>query len=583
VLASLVDELTFCADSNETKLTDFADYQQMPYYAIGKVFFSVGGSDYVCSASIGQPNNFVWTAGHCCYHSETKQFVEQFTFVPQYFAGTAPLGTYYAVAVHVPATYLMEDRVEVDYGIAIFEQALPAEFGSFSLIVDLDPANTTYIAYGYPAAAPFDGEYINQCESLGCIRDPNPSPETVGMDCNSTGGSSGGPWLVHNNTQIGGVVSYGITDQPGIQFSPYFDNETVGFYEEVLVQESQTPFPSPSVISPTPTAEPPTPTTGPTPTAGPPIPPPVSPPPPISPTSQPPAVPPSMPSPAKIIYIDWRAIDWNAPQNNVIQAVDAGYNIIILAFYLLDTPADIAQAWQGISQSDQQAAVNYAHSKGAQVMVAAGGSTVSPYSQISGSDYGQRVAQWALQNNLDGVDFDMENFDTGLVAPGLSASDTIQWLVDASNAARSVLGSDRLISHAPQAPYFGVIGGNQWAGSLGGYTGVYQMASSSIDFFNCQFYNQGSCYTSYDSLFIDSACSFAGTSVKQIADMGIPLSKIVVGKPVTSSDAGSGYVDADSLAAWVSQAGSDIGWSSGVMGWVWAGPETGAWINTIYS
>jgi chitinase len=286
--------------------------------------------------------------------------------------------------------------------------------------------------------------------------------------------------------------------------------------------------------------------------------------------------------PAKVIYVDWRGIDWAAPQNNVIQAVDAGFNIIILAFYLLDAPADMAQAWQGVAQSDQLAAIEYAHNSGALVMVSAGGATVSPYTQISGSDYGQRVAEWALQNNLDGVDFDMENFQAGLVAPGLSDADTIQWLVDASNAARSVLGPDRWISHAPQAPYFGAIGGTQWTGPLGGYSAVYQMAPDSIDFFNCQFYNQGSCYTSYESLFLDSACDFAGTSVSQIASMGIPLSKIVVGKPVTSADAGNGYVDAVTLAGWFSQASSDLGWSTGVMGWVWAGPETGDWINTIY-
>eukprot|EP01087_Luapelamoeba_hula_P009078 TRINITY_DN231_c1_g1_i1.p1 TRINITY_DN231_c1_g1~~TRINITY_DN231_c1_g1_i1.p1 ORF type:complete len:321 (+),score=53.23 TRINITY_DN231_c1_g1_i1:182-1144(+) len=294
-----------------------------------------------------------------------------------------------------------------------------------------------------------------------------------------------------------------------------------------------------------------------------------------------------LPVPAKVIYIDWRAINWNAPQNTVTQAVDGGYNVVIIAFYLLNGPTDMAQAWASVSKGNQQQAMNYAHSKGAKVMVSAGGSTESPYGQVSGYGYGQRVAQWAVDNNLDGVDFDMENLRPGFIAPGLSsAAATVQWLADASNGARSVLGNNRLISHAPQAPYFGRVGGgggNSWPGSSGGYTAVYQKATT-IDFFNCQFYNQGaSCYTSYQGLFVDSSsCSaFPGTALQQIAAYGVPKEKIVVGKPVTTADGGSGYVDPNTLAGFLRQA-RNTGWNAGVMGWEWAGTQTGQWIHTLY-
>ena len=84
------------------------------------------------------------------------------------------------------------------------------------------------------------------------------------------------------------------------------------------------------------------------------------------------------------------------------------------------------------------------------------------------------VANWAIDNYLDGVDFDLENFEPGFIVPGKSSQDTVSWVATLSNAARNILGDSRYITHAPQAPYFGAVGGNSWPGSTGGYTGVYE-------------------------------------------------------------------------------------------------------------
>lgn len=148
-------------------------------------------------------------------------------------------------------------------------------------------------------------------------------------------------------------------------------------------------------------------------------------------------------------------------------------------------------------------------------------------------------------------------------------------------------GSGAIITHAPQAPYFGPIGAtNAWVGASGGYTAVYQQAASYISFFNVQFYNQGaSCYIDYNGLFKSSAgCSgFASTSVNEIANAGVPLSKIVVGKPVTTADASNGWDGGSSLASFFSQAKSELGWNAGVMGWVWNdAPTCTSWIQAIY-
>ena len=81
------------------------------------------------------------------------------------------------------------------------------------------------------------------------------------------------------------------------------------------------------------------------------------------------------PSAIKTVYIDWRGVDWNDPTTNVKAMVDAGFNVIILAFYMTSGPVDVVQAWAGLSSTKRASSVAYAHSKGAIVLMAVGGST----------------------------------------------------------------------------------------------------------------------------------------------------------------------------------------------------------------
>jgi len=292
----------------------------------------------------------------------------------------------------------------------------------------------------------------------------------------------------------------------------------------------------------------------------------------------------TVPHPIKAIYIDYKGINWNAPEQTVLDALNAGWNVIILAFYLSSgTPADMAVAWQGVSAANKQATMNTIHQKGGIVLVSLGGSTDTPFSR-NAATVGQQVANWAKNNYLDGVDFDLENFDSGFRGGSLSASQTVDWVANVTNAARNVLGSGGVISHAPQAPYFGPVGTTStWAGSTGGYTGVYLKAPG-INFFNVQFYNQGaSCYVDYNGLFVKSCSNFPLTAVQEIASGGIPLSKIVVGKYILTSDASNGYIAPATLHTYFQTAQTNLGWNAGVMAWVWGDASTAAaWIRAVY-
>jgi len=283
--------------------------------------------------------------------------------------------------------------------------------------------------------------------------------------------------------------------------------------------------------------------------------------------------------PYKVIYVDWRNVNYNNPGQTILGAVDAGFNVVILAFYLTGGPTDMAQVWGGLDNASQASVMQQVHAKGAMVMVAQGGATDSPYS-ANPTDLGTRVAQWAIANHLDGVDFDLENLSPGFAAWGMSDAQTIQWFVEVTNASRAVLGSTRAISHAPQAPYFGPKGGNAWTGPTGGYTSIEQQTD--IDFYNVQFYNQGAqCYTDYAGTFQTSCSTFPSTSVGEIVAAGVPLHKIVLGKPVTGSDASNGYLEASAINAMIKTARTEMGWNAGIMGWQWGDPQTlSTWVQT---
>lgn len=92
------------------------------------------------------------------------------------------------------------------------------------------------------------------------------------------------------------------------------------------------------------------------------------------------------------------------------------------------------------------------------------------------------------------------------------------------------------------------------------------------------------CYVTFANLFqtSDSCPDFPGTSVVEIMSYGIPLSAVVVGKPMLPEDAGNGYITAAMLRSFLVQA-SAVGLSpAGVMIWEWSASTSPSWISTVY-
>ena len=82
----------------------------------------------------------------------------------------------------------------------------------------------SYKAYGYPAAAPFNGESLKSCSGTATNDPYNPQFNSQGIPCNMTGGSSGGPWFIGASSSgyQNSVNSYGYGSNSTKMYGPYW-------------------------------------------------------------------------------------------------------------------------------------------------------------------------------------------------------------------------------------------------------------------------------------------------------------------------------------------------------------------------
>lgn len=207
---------------------------ESPKKTVGKVFFTLGGSDYVCSGnSVSATNDsVVTTAGHCV-NEGPGDFATNFVFVPAYENGDAPYGKWEASDLATSTAWKNSGDINNDVGFAVMKangegKKLAEVVGSTG--IEFNAARgQNYTSYGYPAASPFDGESLYSCSGKAGPDDIQSGHTTQGITCDMTGGSSGGPWLLDNGNQ-NSINSYGYN---GVEkmFGPYYGDVAQQVYD----------------------------------------------------------------------------------------------------------------------------------------------------------------------------------------------------------------------------------------------------------------------------------------------------------------------------------------------------------------
>jgi hypothetical protein len=216
----------------------------LPYYTptaytAGKVFFTKGGLNYVCSGTIvnSEGKDTVWSAGHCVHGGQGGTWHTNWSFVPAYdddLANPRPYGTWYSAQLWTMTGWINSSDFSQDFGVSIMQTRngwhIVDYFGGQGLTVNRGK-NVFENSFGYPAEWPYDGGNLMRCWGTT-------SPEwdvwftwsqTVKISCDMTRGSSGGGWLYGYdgnwgylngvNSRIDRIVA------PTIMLSPYFDDD----------------------------------------------------------------------------------------------------------------------------------------------------------------------------------------------------------------------------------------------------------------------------------------------------------------------------------------------------------------------
>ncbi|KAJ6591490.1 glycoside hydrolase family 18 protein [Mycena vulgaris] len=248
----------------------------------------------------------------------------------------------------------------------------------------------------------------------------------------------------------------------------------------------------------------------------------------------------------------------------------AGFNVFALSFLLTEGAFDKAFEWTTLTDAQRAAVKSQYAAAGIKLVVSVFGSTDVPTSSgVNPVTMATTMAEWVIQYNLDGIDVDYEDFNAFDAGDGKAEA----WLISFTTQLRVLLPQGTyILTHAPVAPWFSP---SIWGG--GGYLKVHASVGNLIDWYNVQFYNQGVTeYTTCANLLTTSSNTWPKTALFQIAASGVPLSKLVIGKPATTGAASNGFMAAATLAGCLATAKSQ-GWNAGAM---YPGAAA-AWITTV--
>jgi V8-like Glu-specific endopeptidase len=248
--------------------------------AVGKVFFTLGGEDYVCSGTLvgGKHPDVVLTAAHCVAGGVTgdaadgvtggvtgvrggatggpgkggaTQWATNWMFVPGFADGLLPHGEYTARRFFVSKDWTGPAGGREQYDTAFVQvtaatvegvsgpwvsgtaQPPPGLPVTFAGRQDTAPLSRTYV-FGYPAELPYTGLYLSYCAgpagtSGGSVRTP----------CGMTAGDSGGPWLAGFSPRSGGgqvvaVSTYKVSGNLRVLYGAVLGPQARALYERAV-------------------------------------------------------------------------------------------------------------------------------------------------------------------------------------------------------------------------------------------------------------------------------------------------------------------------------------------------------------
>jgi V8-like Glu-specific endopeptidase len=231
----------------------------------GKVLFTMNSGDYICSGTLisdsANDRSIVISAGHCSYDAADGGFARNWTFYPEfdtnatYTCSQSRWGCWVATALAVHNGFAQAggfntQATTYDWSFAVLKNgglsnnlAETALGATMARTFTAPTVGSQTFNFGYPAAGKYHGYDLTYCSDQ-IFNDPLNQNLTFGVDCDMTGGSSGGPWLANFNTSTGAgtvdsVNSYGYNGQKK-EYGPKFNTNTSDTFNAALAASANT-------------------------------------------------------------------------------------------------------------------------------------------------------------------------------------------------------------------------------------------------------------------------------------------------------------------------------------------------------
>ena len=197
------------------------DRRDHPWSAIGRVDFQTGDGPGHCSGTLVEPN-IVLTNAHCVIDPETHAFYSDVQFAPNVIDGQILSQDDVANAVNILTGTDFRDRPQPphpdDWAIIKLDQSLGDRYGTVAWqalpLASLIDSPEQYVLVGYSGDFPEENPGMTAGVHAGCSILGSAGDDFLRHNCDTFGGSSGGPILRFFDDQpvIVALNSAGATD-----------------------------------------------------------------------------------------------------------------------------------------------------------------------------------------------------------------------------------------------------------------------------------------------------------------------------------------------------------------------------------
>ena len=208
------------------------DFNVYPSNTIGRLFFTLEGTDFSCSASVIHPHTLV-TARHCVFDYSTGKFGSNFAFYPDLNNGKADTAIGTGVWTANFAYTWTSGAAGMNYDIGLLAlhdedgKGCHGDTGTHPIEYYVGYLGYTYggnfsqrqwAVFGYPAETnstdgnAFNGNWeIRTDAATGNVNDNIGGiyTNTIEIGSDQTGGASGGPWIIGYNAGNKTTFTYG--------------------------------------------------------------------------------------------------------------------------------------------------------------------------------------------------------------------------------------------------------------------------------------------------------------------------------------------------------------------------------------